>query len=139
MDHHMSTGRGEHAWSSFCAAAQSDVGMWEGRERTERFIQAQLYRLGLGHGRVDGILGTLTRKAIKEAGMASSSGLSALAERLAKAQATVPSREAEGGQVFFEGKMKVQAWGEVEVKQVPRRGASFTVGGPGRVVLDFEP
>lgn len=140
MDHHMATGRGEHAWSSFCAAAQSDIGMWEGRERMERFIQAQLYRLGLGHGPVDGILGSLTRKAIKDAGMPSPPGcsLSVLAERLAKAQATTPSGGIEGGQVLFEGKMTVQAWGGVEVRQVPRKGASFTVGGPGRVVLDFE-
>ena len=139
LDHHMATGRGELAWSSFCAAAQADVGMWEGRGKTERFIQGQLYRLGLGHGPVDGVMGDETRRALGRSGMPLGIGLAVLADRLAKAETKEVSVSETRGQILFGGRMTVQAWGRVEVVGGTPAGASFTVGGPGRVVLDFEP
>jgi hypothetical protein len=74
-------GRGEEAWPSLCAAAQVDAGVWEGDKPVERFVQAQLHRLGVACGPVDGQVGGRTLAALKSLGLGGRA-LSEVAERL---------------------------------------------------------
>lgn len=53
-DSMLGEGLGELAWPSLCAAAQADVGRWEGPMGDVVFLQAQLHRLGAPCGPVDG-------------------------------------------------------------------------------------
>ena len=74
-------GQGEHAWPSLCAAAQVDAGTWGGDKPVERFVQAQLHRLGVSCGRVDGVVGGRTLAALKSLGLGGKS-LTEVAEKL---------------------------------------------------------
>ena len=74
-------GQGEQAWPSLCAAAQVDAGTWGGDKPVERFVQAQLHRLGVSCGRVDGIVGGRTLAALKSLGLGGKA-LSEVAEKL---------------------------------------------------------
>jgi len=62
-------GQGEAAWPSLCAAAQSSVGKWQGGRETEITLQAQLHRLGIHCGPVDGVVGEKTVLAISSLGL----------------------------------------------------------------------
>lgn len=136
LDYLPATGQGEESWASFCAAAQVDVGKWEGKGRTERMIQAQLYRIGLGHGPVDGKIGEITRKAIVKAGFGSLN-LASLAERLCQAESHPAAITSQRGQINFSGSEIIpQSFGDIKIVRTPS-GASFSVEGPGRIVLDF--
>jgi hypothetical protein len=57
------------AWSSICAAAQVDVGMWRGDRSAERLIQAHLHLLGVDVGLVDGVLEAATAQALETLGV----------------------------------------------------------------------
>lgn len=74
-------GQGEQAWPSLCAAAQVDAGAWGGDKPVERFVQAQLHRLGVSCGRVDGVVGGRTLAALKSLGLGGKA-LSEVAEKL---------------------------------------------------------
>jgi hypothetical protein len=75
-------GQGEEAWPSLCAAAQVDAGVWGGDKPTERFVQAQLHRLGVSCGPVDGVVGGRTLAALKSLGLGGRA-LTEVAEKLA--------------------------------------------------------
>lgn len=68
QDRMLSEGRGHLTWPSLCVSAQLDVGAWEGGRATERFVQAQLHRIGYNPGAVDGIIGNRTLQALRALG-----------------------------------------------------------------------
>jgi hypothetical protein len=134
-DHLLSDGRGEIAWASVCAAAQVDVGSWQGTKEVERFVQAQLHRIGFPCGPVDGEIGERTVSAIRSLGMQGKS-LMETAQALAKMRD--PKRHGSGrriGHLVLAGDdVSVSAYGEIAAAKT-RHGASVTVDGPGRLVV----
>lgn len=134
-DHLLSEGRGEIAWASVCAAAQVDVGSWYGTKMVERFVQAQLHRIGFACGPIDGEIGPRTAGAIQALGM-QGIALKELAQALAKIRD--PRRHGSGrrlGHLVLPGDdVSVVSYGEVAVAKT-QHGASVTVDGPGRFVV----
>lgn len=137
MDSLLGVGRGEAGWPSFCCAAQLDVGAWEGGVDVERFVQAQLHRLGYNVGVVDGVIGAKTLAGIRAAKL-HSMPLSDVAKRLAVQASKDHSREEvrqgriELGDVGF----SIHTYGQVRSKRT-REGVELHINGPGRVVLDL--
>jgi len=134
-DHLLSEGRGEIAWASVCAAAQVDVGSWQGTKEVERFVQSQLHRLGFPCGPVDGEIGERTVGALRSLGMQGKS-LMETARELAKMRD--PKRRGSGrrmGNLVLAGDdVSVSAYGDIAVAKT-KHGASVTVDGPGRLVV----
>jgi hypothetical protein len=137
-DHLCGEGRGELAWPSVVCAAQVDVGAWEGDRLTERFVQAQLHRLGAHCGPVDGIIGDRTLSAVRALGV-QGLPLDELAAHLGDLEFSPqgegrPSRKI--GHVILPGwEVVASAYGDIHATHVPQ-GVALTVDGPGRVVLD---
>jgi len=136
-DHLCSEGRGEEAWPSVCAAAQADIGTWEGDRGVERFVQAQLHRLGLHCGPVDGIIGESTQKALAALAMKGQT-LEQLADTLGKFKQPPASKEARRFCHLITPQEDVQAfaYGKIAATSI-KTGYVFTVDGPGKVVLTF--
>lgn len=135
-DRLIAEGRGHLAWPSVCAAAQCDVGAWKGDRTQERFLQAQLHRLGQNCGPVDGVIGPRTTEAIEALGL-SKLPLPQLLDHLAKASPpSLPAQSRQRGHVALPGRaLVVQAFGGIKAIQTPQ-GATLTVDGPGRLVVD---
>jgi len=138
MDNLLGAGRGEAGWPGFCAAAQIDVGTWEGARATERMVQARLHLLGYNVGAVDGIVGNKTQGALRAAGM-HSMPMSDVARKIAT---MVPRRPATldppvRGTVTVDGvDFSIHPYGQVRAARTVR-GAEISVSGAGRVVIDF--
>lgn len=138
MDALMGMGRGEEAWPSFCAAAQSDVGMWGGSRSIERFVQAQLHRLGYNCGPVDGLIGDKTEAALRGSGF-SGVPLKDLATKLQEKETPVApqaGKKVEGHVIVPSGNFSIASYGQVHTIKTSQ-GAALDIHGPGRVVLDF--
>lgn len=137
-DHLISIGRGEEAWPSVACAAQSDVGAWQGSHPTERFVQAQLHRVGINIGPVDGQIGEVTAEGIRRAGF-HGQALDKVAEGLVKMQipSPGPDEEEKTGHVLVPGKnLSIVCSGQVASTRTPT-GATLDIKGPGRVVVDI--
>lgn len=138
LDRLMSEGRGHLAWPSMCAAAQADVGVWKGDNPDQRFVQAQLHRLGKNVGAVDGMIAARTSEAMDSLGL-SRSVFAKVQEFLRTAEPTQsPSRIRTTGHVAVPGwNLSVAAFGGIKSVQ-NRQGATLTIDGPGRVVIDIK-
>lgn len=132
-------GRGEAAWASYACAAQVDVGKWEGEREVERFVQAQLHRLGMACGPVDGQIGERTTQAMHALGLPQEgSSLSETATYLATLdppEAAQTSRTHGFISVPDPNAVAVST-GKVSIQKTPA-GFALTVDGPGRVILDL--
>lgn len=137
-DHLIGEGRGEAAWPSVCAAAQLDVGSWGGDMRTERFVQAQLHRIGLNPGPIDGQLRDRSESTIRAAGLTGLE-LRQVAKQLGERKTAKPpiEKRSVGHVILPNKKFVVASYGEVKHTRTPN-GAALTVDGPGRVVIDIE-
>lgn len=137
MDSLMGQGRGEEVWPSFCAAAQVDVGSWEGNRPVERFVQAQLHRLGYHCGPIDGIIGNATEAAMRGSGYYGHP-LTELAEKLAEAHPAEPPKigdKVDGHVILPFDNFSIASYGQIRTVKT-RQGASLDISGPGRVVID---
>lgn len=135
-DHLITAGRGESAWPSLCAAAQSEIGAWEGPQALSRLVQAHLHRLGHACGPVDGIVGPMTSQALAAAGL----GKLSLEEALAQLAARIPtqpvaSRAPRRGRLELDVPAIVHASGGVRSVRTPH-GFMLTISGEGRLVVD---
>jgi hypothetical protein len=130
-------GRGEEAWPSTCVAAQVDVGKWEGDRAVERFVQAQLHRLGVPCGPVDGVVGDRTVASLRGLGLTGGGMTFAdAAARLAAMDPPKPRRaERRRGFVSVDGPVSAVASGKVALTRSPQ-GYALAIDGPGRVILD---
>lgn len=138
-DHLLSLGRGEEAWPSVAAACQTDVGTWEGPRGPERFLQAQLHRLGINVGPIDGIIGEVTTAGLQRAGL-SNVPVSEAAEKLTKMQPPKPKdpdQQHIGHVVIPSHKFSIVCSGQVFSTKTAT-GAALTIKGAGRVVLDIQ-
>ena len=138
-DHLMGEGRGETAWSSLCAAAQSDVGAWQGERKIECFIQAQLHRVGVNVGPIDGQIAHRTLTGLKRLGL-DGMPLTDAAGRLAEMRSEKPQpQERNIGHIVVPGQnLAIVCSGQVYSTKTAN-GAALTIDGPGRVVLDLTP
>ena len=128
-------GRGEVAWPSLCIAAQVDVGRWEGSREVERFVQAQLHRLGVPCGALDGVVGVRTTESLRGLGV-SGIPFGDIAAKLAAITPPVPPRgERRRGFISVDGHASAVASGKVALVRNPQ-GYAITIDGPGRVILD---
>jgi len=137
FDHLCGEGRGELAWPSVCCAAQSDVGTWEGDRRVERFVQAQLHRLGLHCGPVDGLIGDRTTLALNALGVRGKT-LEETAEVLSKFELPKrPKTERRFGHIIIDGDdVAVFAYGSIAAQRT-KQGVALAIDGPGKVILDI--
>lgn len=137
-DHLLSQGRGELAWPSVCCAAQVDLGRWQGDKPVERFVQAQLHRLGHHCGPVDGVVGDRTLAALRAMGL-QSKNLNQAAEALLEYDPPeVPEAQRKFAHIIAPGhRIAVNTTGKVySVRN--RQGAALTIDGPGRVIVDVQ-
>lgn len=135
-DSFLAEGSGEIVWHSLCAAAQVDVGTWGGDRTVERFVQAQLHRLGVHCGPVDGLVGERTQGALAALGL-KSADLTATAIQLSKMQPVAPAQALEGHCVIQATvPLQVMSSGNVGLQRTTR-GWKAHVKGSGRIVLDF--
>lgn len=138
-DHLASEGRGELAWSSVCAAALCDVGRWKGTKMMERFVQAQLHRVGLPCGPIDGQIGPKTLAAIQALGL-KGLALGEVARQLLYWEVAEPvEEERRFGHVLLPGReVAVSSYGKIATQRT-KGGVALTVDGPGRVIIDVRP
>lgn len=136
MDRVLSEGRGHLAWPSVCCAAQVDVGVWEGDREMERFIQAQLHRIGQNVGGIDGVVGPRTARAFETMGL-TGLPLEAVAQNLAARDTRhrVKGESTKGHLVVSGRQTSVAAYGGVRAT-VTETGAALDIEGPGRLVVD---
>ena len=128
-------GRGEAAWPSLCSAAQVDVGRWDGGRVAERFVQAQVHRLGVPCGAVDGVVGPRTAGALRGLGLAETA-FSDVASRLAAMNPPKPMKaERRRGFISADGHISAVASGKVALVRNPQ-GYALVIDGPGRVILE---
>lgn len=135
-DHLVSIGRGEEAWPSVACAAQSDVGAWQGLHPVERFVQAQLHRIGINIGPIDGQIGEVTAEGLKRTGLHGKS-LTEAAEKLINMQLPKPPQDKPNiGHVVVPGKnLSIVCSGQVAATRTAT-GAKLDIQGPGRIVVD---
>lgn len=130
-------GRGELAWPSLCAAAQVDVGRWEGDKALERFVQAQLHRLGVVCGQVDGVVGDRTTSALRGLGLMN--GGMTFAEAATRLSRMDPPKgrraERRRGFISVDGHVAAVASGKVALVRNPQ-GYAMAIDGPGRVIIE---
>lgn len=137
-DRLIAEGRGDHAWLSAALAAQVDVGVYTGDRIVERFVQAQLHRIGYNPGILDGIVGGRTASAIKASGLTGLT-LQEVSERLSRAPTGVPRvSEGEGRAHLLLRNVgaHIETFGHVQHVTTPQ-GAELLVKGSGRLVVDF--
>jgi hypothetical protein len=129
-------GKGHFAWLSVNAAALSDVGMWR-IKRVEHYIQAQLHRLGLNCGLVDGIIGPRTVQCLESLGL-QGSPFEDVAEDLTRRAPREVERGSQGsGNISVPGfSIQVSSFGEIQGTQTSVSSASLRITGPGRVIVD---
>jgi hypothetical protein len=129
-------GRGHFAWLSVNAAAISDVGMWRVK-KAEHFLQAQLHRIGLHCGLVDGIIGPRTIQCLETLGM-QGMDFDDIASDLGQREPRKVAVAAEGkGHVSLPGfNISVSTFGGIDGVQTSDSTASLRVNGPGRVIID---
>lgn len=136
FDHLCGEGRGEFAWPSVCCAAQVDVGTWEGDRTIDRFVQAQLHRLGLHCGPVDGVITDRVTGALRALAVIGKT-MEETAHLLAKFRIPpVEVSERRTGHITVSGDLSVMAYGKVATTRT-QQGVALTIDGPGRVVLDI--
>lgn len=129
-------GRGEVAWPSMCSAAQVDIGRWQGDKPVERFIQAQLYRLGHPCGPIDGVVGDRTLQALRLVGLQGVPLTEAAGYLMEHNDPEVPEAQRQTGYISLPGHhLAVHTTGKV-YSTTTRTGAALTVDGPGRVIVD---
>ncbi len=139
-DRLLAEGRGHLAWPSVCAAAQVDVGAWSGDKGEERFVQAQLHRMGRNVGPVDGVVGPRTTSGVETLGMKQPTmGLVKEHLKTAKPPQTESGQKVGRGHLTIPGhKIRVQAFGDVRAQQNGESGAFLAAEGRGRVVIEVE-
>ncbi len=141
-DRLLSEGRGHLAWNSMCVAALVDVGRWEGDKEVERFVQAQLHRIGKGVGPVDGVVGRRTQAGLESLGLHRPT-LAAAANHLLNLEVlpqVAAQRKAQKPQVGHlsipNHRVRVQAFGAVTAQQHGETSAFITATGEGRLVVE---
>lgn len=136
FDNLLGAGRGEAAWPGFCAAAQIDVGKWEGPRPTERAIQAHLHRIGFNPGVIDGIVAKKTQGALKASGLHSMSLREVETQVVKKDPYTRPEgAQREGTLEMPDGNFSINSFGRVRTTRTVQ-GASLAISGSGRVIID---
>lgn len=132
-------GRGEIAWPSVCAAAQVDAGRWEGGKVLERFVQAQLHRVGVPCGPIDGEIGDRTLMALRALGLPrEGQRMDDVAKYLMALEPPTPSKTTERKHGFIsvpDTRAMAVCSGKVALMRTPQ-GYTLTIDGPGRVILD---
>lgn len=132
-------GRGEEAWPSMVAAAQAEVGKWEGPKLTEIQVQMHLHRLGIHCGPVDGMIGDRTLAALKALGMGGVPLTQALPLLEGFKPQTAPRKDGERRVAHFstDGPLP-EAFTSGRVHTVKTRtGYAVAADGPGRLILLF--
>ena len=137
LDNLFSEGKGESAWASVCAAAQTDVGAWAGNSTVERFVQAQFHRIGFNVGPIDGQVTHRTTRAIESLGLASGTFAQAVEYLKAATPPRPTSAERSQGHFSLPGwSLQVASFGQVQTVRTPT-GVAVAVHGPGRLVVDI--
>lgn len=137
IDSLLSEGLGQEALPSFATAAMLDIGQWEGDRETERFVQAQLHRIGMPCGPITGIIEERTAALLRSLGM--DVPLEKAAEILCEYETpqVSPKGERVYGHIVMPGvDFSVQTVGAVEPLKQPA-GLTLSIEGRGRVILDI--
>lgn len=137
IDSLLSEGMGHEALPSFAIAAMLDIGQWDGDRKVERFVQAQLHRIGMPCGPINGIIDERTAALLRSLGM--DVPLEKAAELLCEYETPTasPKEERVYGHIVMPGvEFSVQTVGAVEPIKQPT-GLTLAIEGSGRVILDI--
>lgn len=130
-------GRGHLAWRSVCCAAAVEVGEWKGDREKERFIQAQLHRLGHNIGPVDGVVGERTKAALQRLSLFGTLENIYEALRDSKDPGSPPTSKPLHGHIVVPGReIQVRHYGEVASVAMGSSGARLSAKGRGRFIVD---
>jgi hypothetical protein len=133
----LSYGLGEFAWENTCLASLLDVGLARPSNIKVCYIQAQLARLGLYVGNIDGVYSEMVNKGLSTLGMVGKEEneiISLLNDEKAK-----PPKKNEPLSGFItlpEIPFRASSYGEVSTVQ-KKNGVELVIEGTGRVVLDL--
>lgn len=132
-------GRGELAWPSVCTAAQCDVGVWKGDKTVERNVQAQLHRIGINCGPIDGNIGPRTLTGLKAAQLSKMPLAEVEKELVTRPTAVlaINKKNVYGHLVIQNTEYSVSTFGRITSTRV-NNGTAFVVQGPGRILVDVE-
>lgn len=145
LDRLCAEGRGHLAWPAMCLAAALDTLDLEdedeviSEEKYIQYLQAQLHRVGMNPGNLDGVLGTRTKEALTVLG--SPLDPTQACSYLSQLESPSTIQYEEGpwrGQVSGHGLVSIATHGQVAVTRTAT-GAALTIEGPGRVIADFVP
>ena len=126
-------GRGEAAWPSACAAAQVEVGRWEGNRLEARLVQSHLHRLGVQCGPVDGEINDRTLSCLRALGLGGKP-MKDVVRALQRMKNPKPSKmERRNGQIIMAG-CEAFSSGLVHTTRT-NAGYAITADGPGTLTL----
>lgn len=137
-DNLLSVGMGEFAWASVCCAAQCDVGNWGGAQPVERFVQAQLHRLGMNPGPVDGNVDKPTLDTMQALGLEGLDFVDVAKALIQREPSKEVKSERQTGHVILPvDHFSIFPTGGIKAIK-NSTGATLTIDGPGRftVVVD---
>ena len=136
LDNHLKEGQGEYAFDSLLVATACEIGAWKGDRGIERYIQAQLHRLGHSVGQLDGIIKDREQEAFRSMGLQGIS-LEDIAKRLYHTKKSItPRKEGKGYVVLPNIPHQVYSYGEVNTNRTAN-GVSISARGTGRIVIDL--
>lgn len=132
----LSYGMGEYAWQNVCQVALLDTGMANPRNIEICYIQAQLARIGLYVGNIDGVISEQFHRALMTLGLDKKEHKEVIAI-LNEKQVSVPqSKEPLNGFITLpEVSFRVSSYGGVSTVQ-KRNGVEIIIEDSGRLVLD---
>jgi hypothetical protein len=131
-------GRGDQTWPSMCAAAQCEVGTWEGGRAVEHLMQTHLHRLGIHCGPVDGFIGERTLSSLRALGLGGLTMADAVASLQKMTPPTVDTSDVQrAGHFSIEGSLP-EAFTSGKVNTIrTQTGYAVAVDGPGRLIFLF--
>lgn len=134
-----SRGMGGIAWREFITASLVETGQWSGTKRTERTVQANLAKLGLYFGPIDGMVNEETLSAIEAAGLSG--------KEITEVSTALEGREVQqekhrgrstGYILFQDASVAVSGYGSVSYSKTAT-GYAVTASGKCRLLVDIDP
>lgn len=130
-------GLGELAWPSLCAAAQADAGRWGGGREDVVFLQAQIHRLGVPCGPVDGEVSERVLSCVRALGIPPNLLPREAGLLLSRRETPRPRRSSRGvGFISLGDGATATASGSAYLTRTAH-GYAVTYDGYGRIVVDL--
>lgn len=132
----LSYGMGEFAWENICLASLLDVGLTRPPNIKVCYIQAQLARLGLYIGNIDGVYSEVVNKGLSTLGLLGKEEREVIEHLNDIGTKPLEKKKPLNGFITLpEVPFRASSYGEVSTVQ-KKNGVELVIEGTGRVVLD---